>query len=222
MNNSTTFALNMQIIKVNYLTELVNCAKIYLCLYYRLREEILMKKENYGMPAALLNVMIYVVGLYVCVSNLTLIWVLLGLTISVFALELSGSVKKTAVQASALVLMFVAINAVFGFFGTLLKFADSAYISFEEVRAIIIRIVDIGAYVIFAVLGIMALVKKDLFVDPVHKAVDGFVPRPVYQQPQQFAGQPQQFAGQPQQFAGQPQQFAGQPQQPNGQPQQPN
>ena len=194
-----------------------------------------MKKENFGIPASLLNVMIYAIALWACISDLSLIWVMLGLTVVAFALGFSGSVKKTLIQASALVLMFFAITVVLRFFGRLFGFVDELSIAYGKACDIMYKIVDIGVYVVFVTLGIMALVKKDLFVNPVHKAVDGFVPRPQYQQPQQYAGQPQQYAGQPQQpvggpqlYAGQPQQYAGQPQQPaggpqqfNGQPQQP-
>ncbi len=184
-----------------------------------------MKKENFGIPASLLNVMVYAIALYVCVNSLGLIWVMLGLTIAAFALGFSGNVKKTLIQASALVLMFFAVDVIFGFFGTLFAFVTKIDIAYNNVKIIMVRIVDIGAYAVFVTLGIMALVNKDLFVNPVHKAVDGFVPRPVYQQqyqgqPQQYQGQPQQYQGQPQQYQGQPQQYQGQPQQYQGQPQQ--
>lgn len=190
-----------------------------------------MKKENYGIPTSLLQVLIYALALYVCVNGLGNMWALIGLTIAAFILGFSSNVKKTLVQADALILIFFGVNIVFEFIGSFFSFADSAdmygitlYARYMDVVNTVHRILDIAAYVIFGVLGIMALAKKDFFVASVHKAVDGFVPRPVYQQPvyngqpQQFNGQPQQFNGQPQQFNGQPQQFYGQPQQFNGQP----
>lgn len=193
-----------------------------------------MKKENFGIPAALLNVMIYVMALYVALANSSVIWTMVALTVAVFALGFSSNVKKTVVQAGALVVMVFAARIVFDFFGYCLSFfdsvdytGDSIYNSYSSIRGNIFAIFDIACCVIFVLLGILALVKKDLFVAPVHKAVDGFVPRPAVQ-PQQYVQQPQQynnmqaqqFNGQPQQFNGQPQQFNGQPQQFNGQQQQ--
>ena len=188
-----------------------------------------MRKENYGIPAVLLNVMIYASALYVCIQSLSMLWVLIGLTVAVFALGFGSTVKKTMVQANAIVLMFIAVNVLLTFIGYFFSFADTPNAltnrSLDDMFNDFVRtaniILDIAACVIFVLLGIMALIKKDLFVGPVHMPVDGFIPRPVYQPQQQFNSQPQQFNGQPQQFNGQPQQFNGQPQQFNGQPQQP-
>ena len=198
-----------------------------------------MRKENYGVPAALLNVMIYVCALYICVQSPSMLWVLIGLTVAVFVLGFGSTVKKTMVQANAIVLMFIAVNVLFAFIGYFFDFANtpdefsgkSLDNTFNEFVRTVNIILNIAACVIFALLGIMALIKKDLFVGAVHMAVDGFIPRPVYQPQQPFNGQSQQpfngqsqqpFNGQSQQpFNGQPQQFSGQPQQPfNGQPQQ--
>ena len=192
-----------------------------------------MKKENYGIPTALLNVMIYVMALYVALSNSSVIWTMIALTVAVFALGFSSNVKKTAVQASALVVMVYGAKLVFDFFGYFLSFfkssdyaGDSIYRSYCNIQDNIFAFFNIAICVIFVLLAILALVKKDVFVAPVHKAVDGFVPRPAVQpqqyngQPQQYNGQPQQYNGQPQQYNSQPQQYSGQPQQYNGQPQQ--
>ncbi len=173
-----------------------------------------MKKENFGIPTALLNVMIYALALYITVNSVATIWALLGFTVVAFALNFSGSVKKTLVQASALVLIFIGVHVVFSLFGCFFSFAatpsvitgESLYSKYNDLVDVINTIISIAAYGIFALLAIMALVKKDLFVGPVYKAVDGFVPRPQYQQQPVYNGQPQQFYGQPQQFNGQPQQ----------------
>ncbi len=204
-----------------------------------------MKKENFGIPATLLKLTIYTLALYISVNYGANIWIMLAATIAVFALGFDASVKKTAVQATALVLIFIGANLVFDFFGYFFSFAngvdytgESVYSKYNDIVGVINKVFDITAYVLYVLLALMALVKKDLFVGPVYKAVDGFVPKPApqpqYNTQPQYNGQPQQYAqpqynGQPQQYAqpqynGQPQfdPQTGQPIQPQQQPQQPN
>lgn len=183
-----------------------------------------MKKENFGIPTSLLNTMIYALALYVAINYGTVFWVMIGLTVVVFALGFSSTVKKTVLQADVLILLFIGANLIFDFIGIFFSFADpvdfsgeSVYSKYTDVVNVIEKIFNIIAYVVFVLLALMALAKKDLFVASVHKAVDGFVPRPVVQ-PQGYAGQPQGYAGQPQGYAGQPQNYQSQPQCYQGQP----
>ena len=185
-----------------------------------------MKKENYGIPAVLISVAAYALAYY------TNVFGLLALTIAVFALAFNGKVRKVVVQALSLALIFLAvretIDLIVGAFdlktyAQLLDDAPGLYSIMDKVMTVIARIINYTEFGIVAILIIAAIIKQDIIISAVHKAVDGFVPvrqpQMPYGQPQQFAGQSQQFNGQPQQFNGQPQQFNGQPQQFNGQPQ---
>ena len=194
-----------------------------------------MKKENYGIPATLLCLAAYVIG-FGSITSGGSIWALVSLTIAVFALGFDSRVKKAFVQSISLAVIFFAVTACFELFKVLfgISYDPSGALSFIEIFSLsgadivfmsFYRLIAIAKLVLFVILAITVLCKKDIILAPVHKAVDGFVPvkqyaQQPYGQPQQFNGQPQQFNGQPQQFNGQPQQFNGQPQQFNGQPQQ--
>ena len=184
-----------------------------------------MKKENYGIPAVLIGIAAYALAYY------TEVFGLLALTIAVFTLAFNGKVRKVVVQALGLSLIFFAVNAIVSLFTTGFGISTSAqlfnelfreYSVMDKIMTVFDRIIDVAKLGIIGVLIVSTLIKQDIIIGAVHKAVDGFVPvkqpQMPYGQPQQFNGQPQQFNGQPQQFNGQPQQFSGQPQQYTGQP----
>ena len=170
-----------------------------------------MKKENYGIPAGLLCISIYAMAFF---SNL---YVVVAALVAVFALNFESRVKKTAVQAVGITLIFLASTYFFGVITALTGVASSGYdgwkVIFDSMSVqplegmlnILQKLISIAEYTIFAIFIIAILVKKDFFIGPVYRVVDGFAPvkhpNPVQGQPMQ--GQPIQ--GQPMQ--GQPQQF---------------
>ena len=191
-----------------------------------------MKKENYGIPTALLSVVIYLAGLYAAASAGSL-WVVLGITVLVFALQFNSNVKKVAIQALGLAAAFAMVGVAFDVIDLIINIIDEARDAMTDPNGgfmtfldILKRLVEVARYVVFGTLVITSLLKREIIIDKVHMIVDGFVPVKQVQQ-SMYNGMQQPFNGQPQQqFApnGQPQQqFApnGQPRQPfNGQPQQ--
>ena len=199
-----------------------------------------MKKENYGIPAGLLCISIYAMAFF---SNL---YVVVAALVAVFALNFESRVKKTAVQAVGITLIFSASTYFFGAITALTGVSGYAtqgwkeifdYMSVQPLEGMITilqKLISITEYTIFTIFIIAILVKKDFFIGPVYRVVDGFAPvkhpnpvnqQPMYQQPMQ--GQPmyqQPMQGQPMQgqpMQGQPMQgqpMQGQPMQ--GQPQQ--
>ena len=171
-----------------------------------------MNKENYGIPATLLCIAIYLVGLYGAVN--TQIWPMLTVTIAVFALSFNSEVKKTAVQALGIVLICAASYMVLKFFGNLnTTFTSSvdfdsdsisSYLSsrgkngFSKFLDIVEEIVNYATYVIFFVLLIARVINNGIIINKVHMVVDGVVPvKPVSTAPQQmYQQQPQQMDAQ--------------------------
>lgn len=184
-----------------------------------------MKKENYGLPTALLCIAAYMFALSASTSMYGLVS-LVGLTIAVFALHFDSKVRKTLVQALGLALIFVGCSV---FFDTILgsvfgldiasgytwSLITGSLSGGTLIFTIIYKIIGIVECFICIALIVAILAKVDIILTVVHKAVDGFVPMNPYTA--QGYGSPQ-FAGAPQQPYGAPQQFAG-PQQPYGAPQ---
>ncbi|MDO5522296.1 MAG: hypothetical protein Q4G58_17510 [bacterium] len=151
-----------------------------------------MKKENYGIPAMLLCVGLYLLGLYSAVGTF---WPIIAATVVVFALQFDSKVKKTAVQSLALALIVSAVYVVFNVIDVFTNMidtyatlrSDNGFIKFMETLE---GLVKLATYVIYGILIICAAIKNDIFVGKTHLIVDGFVPaKPM---PQQMYNGPQQ------------------------------
>lgn len=184
-----------------------------------------MKKENYGLPTALLCIAAYMIALSASSSMYVLVS-LVGLTIAVFALNFDSKVKKTLVQALGLALIFGGCSIFFDtILGSIIGLDISSGYTWSLITGtltggtliftFIYKIIGIVECFIYIALIVAILAKVDIILAVVHKAVDGFVPVNPYTG--QGYGNPQ-FAGAPQQPYGAPQQFTG-PQQPYGTPQ---
>ena len=185
-----------------------------------------MKKQNFGIPAMLLCISAYALA----TVNL---WTVIALTILVFAFNFEPKVRKTALQASALSIFFVCVDLVFSllaqFVGSSGYGSSITNIFSDDTGVNVLNkfiyglddLMQIAETIIFVILIVCILIKNDIVLQSVTKAVDGFVPpqpnqyqQPMQQQPMQQANQYVQQPQQPNQYVQQPNQFQ-QPQNPN-------
>lgn len=117
-----------------------------------------MKKTNYGIPAGLLCITAYILGMG------SVLWVLLGLTILTFALGFEPKVKAAVVQSLGLTIIFTILNSVYVMINSFLGYTDIL----KNVNLAI----NAAEFIIFAVAIIAVFTKNDIIIENVKKIVE--------------------------------------------------
>lgn len=78
-----------------------------------------MEKQNFGIPVALLSAAAYAMGYYS-------VWAVVGFTIVAFAFKFSTNVKKSAIQASVLSIIFLFADMIMRVFNSIIGVANGS------------------------------------------------------------------------------------------------
>lgn len=156
-----------------------------------------LEKKNLGMPVTLLALLAYVIGYYMT-NNFSGLLVAVVFGVIVFAFDFEDAVKTTVKQSYTIAVLFDLIYLVLGilfqlsnmvsgisyiFPGSLYSLANSFYLFLSSV-------VNIAVIVVFALMLLFILLKKDIKLDFILHILGEGKPKaqpvpPVYQQPVQ-------------------------------------